>query len=146
MSLITKRYIAGSGGLPAQGTLPTNTTKTGTCSSLLTIVTGTGTLFTKELVRSDYLYNSATNEIREITGIINDTTLIIEAPFTSELAGQAVLMTRAQYISVAVTATGAGTKDGIAVATGQFISLNSNNGVAPFTYSGSLTFDVGYLG
>lgn len=146
MSLITKTYIAGSGGFPSSGPFPVASTKTGTCSSLLTIVTGTGTKFTTEIVRSDYLYNATTNEVRKITGISSDTILQIESPFTTELAGQAVFITRAQYISIAITATGSGTKDGVAIASGQFKSFNSENGIAPFTYSGSLTFDVGYLG
>lgn len=144
MALKTKRYIAGTAPAPAQGPLPFAIVKTGAVSSLLTVVTGTGTLFTKELVQSDYLYNATSNEIRKITGIQNDTTLIIESPFTSELAAAAVVITRVQYVSVAITATGAGTKDGVAIASGQFLSFNSDGGISPFTYSGSLTFDVGY--
>ena len=146
MSLKTKIFIAGSGGFPASGPLPLASTKTGTCSSLLTVVTGTGSFFTKEIVRSDYLYNATSNEIRKITGIANDTTFIIEAAFTTELSGAPVFITRAQYVSVAITAVGAGTKDGVAIAAGQFSSFNSGAGVEPFTYSGSLTFNVGYIG
>lgn len=145
MSLKTLRYIAGTAPLPSVGAFPAQTTKTGTISSLLTVVTGVGTLFAKELVQSDYIYNATTNEIRKIVGISSDTILRIDSPFTSELAGQAVFISRAKYVSVAITATGSGTKDGAVVATGQFISLNSDGGVAPFAYSGSLIFDVGYF-
>lgn len=144
MALKTKRYIAGVAPAPAQGTLPFATTKTGTVSSVGTVVTGTGALFTTELVQGDYLYNAATNEVRKITGIQNNTTLIIELAFTSPLSAVAVQISRAQFVSVAITATGAGTKDGVAIALGQFLSFNSDSGVDPFTYSGSLTFDVGY--
>jgi len=144
MALLTKRLIAGVGGFPAQGPLPIATTKTGTITSLLTVVTGTGTNFTKEVVRNDYLYNATSNEIRQIVGVTNDTILIIEAAFTTELAGQAVFITRAQYATVAIIATGAGTKDGQAIALGQFISMSGDFGIMPFTYSGSLTFDIGY--
>jgi hypothetical protein len=144
MALKTLRYIAGSGGFPSAGSLPAAVTKTGTITSLLTIVTGTGTQFTKDLVRGQYLYNSSTNEVRKITGVSNDTTLIIESAFTSELSASAVYMTEAQYVSIAITATGGAFKDGVAIATGQFISFNSDSAISPFTYSGSLTFDVGY--
>lgn len=144
MALKTKRYIAGTAPAPAQGTLPFAITKTGTVSSVGTVVTGTGTLFTTELVQSDYLYNAATNEIREITGIQNNTTLIIDSAFTSPLSAVAVQTSRTQFVSVAITATGTGTKDGVAIASGQFLSFNSDGGISPFTYSGSLTFDVGY--
>lgn len=145
MAVKTIRYIAGSGGFPAQGPLPLAMTKTGTISSLLTVVTGVGTLFTKEMVRGQYLYNQPTNELRKIAGIANDTTLIITSPFTSELAAQAAFLVSPQYNSVAITATGAGTKDGVAIASGQFISLNADSGEGPFTYSGSLVFDVSYF-
>lgn len=147
MTLITQRFIAGSGTFPASGPLPQSITKTGTISSLSTIVTGTGTLFTTELVRGDYLYNASTNEVRRIDAIFNDTTLVISSAFTTtELSGAALRISRAQYLSIGIIATGAAQKDNIALTSGQFISLNSNNCVAPFTYSGAVTFDVSYLG
>lgn len=144
MALKTKRYIAGTAPAAATGTLPFAITKTGTVSSVGTVVTGTGTLFTTELVQSDYLYNAATNEVRKITGIQSNTILRIDTAFTSPLSAVAVQTSRAQFVSVAITATGAGTKDGVAMTSGQNISINNDAGISPFTYSGSLTFDVGY--
>lgn len=150
MTLVTKRFISGAGGFASTGTLPVAITLTGTVSSsgtgvAGTVVVGTGTQFTKQVVQSDYIYNSVTNELRQVVGIANDNILIIDSAFTTGLSTQALLQCRATYVSVAITATGAGTKDGVAIATGQFLSFNSDSGVAPFAYAGSLTFDVGIV-
>jgi len=144
MPLKTERYIAGAGS-PASGPLPFSTTKTGTVTTLGTVVTGTGTQFDKELVVGDYIYNTTDNSVRRIVGIYDSGLLRIESPFTTQLAAAALLISRPRFLSVACIATGAATKDGVAIATGQFLSFNSEACVAPFTYSGSITFDVTYL-
>lgn len=145
MPLSTRRLIAGSGSTPTQGPLPLATTLTGTMSSVGTVVTGVGSLFTKDLVRSDHLYNTSTNEVRKISGISGDTILILDSPFSSDMASQAVLMSRAKYVSIGITATGGGQNNNVAIASGQFLSFNGDGNIEPFTYSGSLTFDVGYI-
>lgn len=146
MALKTIRYIAGTAPTPSAGPIPFAITKTGTVSSTGTVVTGTGTLFTTELVQGDYLYNAATNEVRKISGIQSNTILRIESAFTSGLSAVSVQVSRSQFVSIAITATGAGTKDGAAISSGQLLSFNNDSGLEPFTYSGALTFDVGYIG
>jgi len=145
MPLKTERYIAGTAPAPATGPLPFKDTKTGTISTIGTVVTGVGTLFDKELVVGDSIYNSTDNSLRKIVGIQDNLTLRIDSAFTTELVSSILYISRARYLSVTCIATGEATKDGVAIASGQFLTFNSEACVEPFTYSGSITFDVTYL-
>lgn len=68
------------------------TTLTGTVSSSDTTVTGTGTAFTSELKKGDYV-GIITKGYRKVTAIANDTSLTVSAGFDSPLAGETIKKT-----------------------------------------------------
>jgi hypothetical protein len=74
-------------------TVPYNSTKTGTITTLAKDVVGVGTLFTTELKAGDWIYVAAQNELRQITGVFDDTSLEITHGFTVELAAAPIIVT-----------------------------------------------------
>lgn len=145
------RYITGVGGFAAVGTLPVAVAKTGTFSSVGTIVTGTGTLFNKELVEGDWLYSTNSKELREV-GWINikrETNLKLVSAFTTPSINDPVLVCRTRYKSVMITISGAAvvTVNGKTYQPGEVLSFNSDTGIVPIYYDATgseITFDVTY--
>lgn len=68
------------------------TALTGTVSSSGTTVTGTGTLFTTELKKGDYI-GIASKGYRKVTNIASDTSLTVSASFDTALSGEAIKKT-----------------------------------------------------
>lgn len=100
-------------------TFPAAITLTGTIVSVGTLVTGTGTLFTTEIaygnanaipLRYKFIYSATRNEIREISHVLSDTTLILKTAFGGNLGSQALTCPdyRYQYkeVSIACADTG----------------------------------------
>jgi hypothetical protein len=57
----------------------------GTVSSTALVVNGTSTVFTEHFLRGDYIYDPNTQTARQITGIISDTEMRINAPFPTDM-------------------------------------------------------------
>jgi len=71
----------------AADTVPASASGTGTVSTAGTAVTGTGTAFLTELLPGSWLIDFASNEIRLVTAVSDDTTAYIQQAFTAPLAG-----------------------------------------------------------
>jgi len=146
-----ERFITGVDGFPNKGTLPTSRLLTGTFNSIDTVVTGTGSLFTTEMVEGDWLYSTTTNELRQIEGIQDDTILILGEGFSSNVTGDVVRTCRTLYRTIMITISGTVTStiDGKPWQPNEVESLNSNNSIRPIVYDASgggqeITFDVVY--
>lgn len=96
---------------------PAAVTLTGTISSTGTVVTGVGTLFLSEItstvnpgiLKYKYIYNSVTNEIREIASVQTDTTLTLVSAFAAPLSGVALTCpsNKFNYKEISVICAGA---------------------------------------
>jgi hypothetical protein len=147
--------ITGQNGFPSKGTLPKGRTLTGTFSSIGNIVTGTGTLFTKELagVRG-WLYSTTDNELRPFFQINGDTNLRLETPFTNNQTNQPVVVCMPLYKSIAAKsshATNASQINGRIFTAGSIKNFNFDAGINPITYdaasagtTGEITFNLAY--
>jgi hypothetical protein len=149
-----KTEITGQGGFPTKGTLPKGRPLTGTFSSVGTIVTGTGTLFTTELAgMQGWLYSTTDNELRMFTQINGDTNLVLDRAFTNNQTAQAVIVCTPLYMSIGAKsshATVAANLNNKTFSAGSTKSYNFavNN---PITYDaasganmGEITFDLAY--
>ena len=101
-------YITGHQTVPAAGT------KTGTCVTLGTGVTGSGTLFKTEMKAGSWLVDLTNNEIIKVVRVESDTLAYIDHAFTSPLASAAPSVivesdTNICTISVAIPASAAAT-------------------------------------
>ena len=65
------------------------TALTGTSSSSGTAVTGSGTTFASEIKVGDIIYANS-GEYREVTEVTNDTALVVDLAFTTDLSGDTV--------------------------------------------------------
>jgi hypothetical protein len=150
-----KTEITGQNGFATKGTLPKGRTLTGTFSSVGTIVTGTGTLFTTELAGArGWLYSTTDNELRPFFQINGNTNLVLETAFTNNQTSQAVIVCMPLYISIAAKsshATVAANLNNRTFAAGSVKNLNFDAGINPITYDaasganmGEITFDIAY--
>jgi len=150
-----KTEITGQSGFPTKGTLPKGRTLTGTFSSVGTIVTGTGTLFTTELAgMKGWLYSTTDNELRMFTQINGDTNLVLDKPFTNNQTNQAVIVCTPLYMSIAAYSSHSSAPANLnnkEFSAGTTKSYNNDAGIIPITYDaasgsnmGQITFDLGY--
>src|SRR5688500_14942926 len=101
-----KTEVTGLNSFPTKGTLPKGRTLTGTFSSVGTIVTGTGTLFTTELAgMQGWLYSTTDNELRMFTQINGNTNLVLDKAFTNNQTNQVVIVCQPLYVSIAAKST-----------------------------------------
>jgi len=110
---------------------PLPETKTGLIDSSLTVVKGTGTDFTEEDIRKgDFLWNQVQGELRKIVGKSYSSEILnIDSPFTTDLAGEPLVIVKANQIkSVSLSNIGgaAGTVDGEVIAILQTLSFGRN--------------------
>ena len=70
---------------------------TGTASSTGTAVTGVGTAFTTELSVGDVLANAAGDEFREVVSIADNTNLVVDSAYTTDLSTEAPTKVNAVY-------------------------------------------------
>jgi hypothetical protein len=146
--------ITGQNGFATKGTVPKGRTLTGTWSSVGTIVTGTGTLFTTELGGiAGWLYSTTDNELRRFFQINGDTNLVLEKAFTNNQTNQAMIVVEPLYQSVAAKsshATVAANLNNRTFTAGSVKNFNFPT-VNPITYDaasgsnmGEITFDFAY--
>lgn len=145
----TARYVTGVNGYAVKGTLPLARALTGTFSSAGTVVIGTGTLFTTEIVEGDWLFSTTTNELRRVEGVSTDTTLRLEQAFSVDQTTQATKTCRALYFTIILTVSGGTsvTINGATYKSEEIISYNASNCLMPWYYDATgseLTFDVSY--
>lgn len=97
--------------------IPREVQLTGTVSSSGVIVTGTGTLFTTQILqtgttmlRNKYLFSPANGQVIEIIKVLSNTSLMLAAPFTTPLSGENVYVPDISYnmYSVSLNPLGAG--------------------------------------
>lgn len=126
-------------------TLPASITLTGTISSVGTLVTGVGTLFTSEIayanadgkLRYKFIYNAGRNEIREIDRVLTDTTLVLKTAFGGNLTTQALTCPDYRYQYEEVTAACAGTGGIISTPGGSPVTMLQNSAIN-FRWDGGL--------
>lgn len=122
----------------------------GTVSSTDLIVNGTGTVFTEYFMRGDYLYDPHTNTVRQITGIISDTEMRIDAPFPQNMPALTKAM-RAGYVQVGqsndlTVASAVGEQFMVAYPTSLTSGYDGNmSHLLPFYWSKFFDLDVNHL-
>jgi hypothetical protein len=150
-----KTEITGKNSFPTKGTLPKGRTLTGTFSSVGTIVTGTGTLFTTELAgMQGWLYSTTDNEVRMFTQINGDTNLILDKSFTNNQTDQAVIVCTPLYIAIGAKSSHASNSASLnnrEFTAGSVKNFSFDGGLTPITYdaasgvsTGEITFDLAY--
>lgn len=117
--------------------IPSPLTLTGTISSVGTLVTGVGTLFTTEVqeknrthfaLKYTHIYDPNQNVARPIDYVLNDTSLLLKKAFPANMTSQAIQVPDAsvEYSEVSVLSIGAsGIIDGVTMATGSVINMNT---------------------
>lgn len=125
------------------GTIPANTTKTGTISSTGARVTGTSTLFKtfSQVRKGDFIFSQ--NQVRRVEAIYSDTIIGINAAFVPDLSAVAFKVIRhLPDVKVSILNTGGAvakistmTSDDQDLGQGVEISYESNNSVGPIAYN-----------
>ena len=125
-----------------QGVIPAATSGSGTFDIASgTRVTGTGSFFTTEIKQGDYLFNSATFEVRRIKHILNDTILDIESSFLAPVFAEAVSFVKKQDISniLQIGILNNGGADGIVdedvLPDGTSVNFSDSGGIGPLTFN-----------
>ncbi len=128
------------GNVTTAGVIPSATMKTGTISSYRTTINGTDTLFLTEVNTSDFIYSQ--NQVREVTSIISDTELEINAAFSGDLPDatdfflvDGTVNERQSISNIGATTAYIGTRDYDAqpLVIGGYIKYNST-ALGPITY------------
>lgn len=113
-------------------TVPLSGTKTGTCITEGTIVTGTGTSFLSEMPAGSWLVDLSANEIRKVIRVDSDTSAVLQQAFTVDLASAAPDVILASdlnivTISLSIPTGGAnGEIDGVTFPVGQSITFSKD--------------------
>ncbi len=144
------------GAIPAKGTFPLSTTKTGTITSTpgsaqasaKKVVVGTGTLFRSEVHEGDYIY--AGDVVRKVTDVVSDTMLYVEYPFPGTVTAEALKVCQAGKYKI-VEARNTGPVNAIyqeaKIEPADVVVRKNEMGLAPFSYDCStstaeITFDL----
>lgn len=126
-----------------QGCLPAPQILTGTLVSLGTTVTGTGTNFTKDIIKGMWIYSSLNNAVREVDYVNSATQLVLKSAFTTPMAGETFKCPFAGYYrSIGCVNTGgaSGMFNEVALAnTDPMVNFNNNFGLAPVAYDATGT-------
>lgn len=138
--------------IPTEGFIPLGENATGTVSSSGTTVVGTNTQFTVDFVRGMNMYAPSLKQVVGIAGVYDDTHLILEEPFVSNLTNATVQFIRANYVSIIAECNGSA--DAVLqnrpFKSGTLLSFNADDTVNPIIqYSASaanqsITFNVRY--
>jgi hypothetical protein len=137
-------------GLPStsttKGCYPTSVQKTGTITSTGTRVVGTSTLFTTELQKGDYIFNTTAAtapEVRRVKHILDNTHLILESAFTVDVSAINLNRVRPAYKSVGVANIGGadGVLNGGTLKSGVSPTIAAKDGflVEPFSFNATGT-------
>ena len=117
--------------------VPAATTLTGTVTSVGTLVTGTNTLFTTEILDQEvlyhplkykFLYDSNQTAVREIAYVLSDTSLILKEAFAGDMSSQTLKCPdpMIEYSDVSVLAIAAGAVlDGVVLASGSVVNYHT---------------------
>lgn len=138
--------------LATEGVIPVPVNATGTVTTYGISVVGTGTLFTHDFVRGNIIYAPSLKQWKRISGVYDDTHMVLDSAFVSDLSGDSIQYIRPKYVSVLVECTGSA--DAVlqnrALKSGTILSFNAEDNVEPvIQYSASasnqsITFDVKY--
>jgi hypothetical protein len=144
-----KTEITGVSSFPTKGTLPTGRTLTGTFSSVGTIVTGTGTLFTTELAGArGWLYSTTDNELRAFFQINGDTNLILERAFSSDQTDEDMIVCMPLYTAIGAKsshASIAANLDNRTFSVGSVENISNDGGINPITYDAASDLNMGQI-
>lgn len=125
------------------GCLPTPQVLTGTLVSSGTTVTGTGTNFTKDILRGMYIYSSLNNAVRRVAYVNSATELVLSSAFTTPMAGETFKYPfSGHYRSVACVNTGGATgifNESPLANTDPMVNINNEYGLAPIAYDATGT-------
>jgi hypothetical protein len=129
-----------------KGTIPAAVQISGTITSSGNRVVGTSTKFTTELFKGDYIYNTTaatTSAVRKVLHILDDTHLILESGFPSDVSGINTYRTRGKYAGVSIQNSGAaaGKINEGDITIGASININASDGfsVDPISYDATGT-------
>lgn len=94
--------------LTSTDTVPKSGAVTGTvtCAANSIVVTGSGTLFLAEVKGSDWIYDTANGEIRQVEMVNSDTELVLTEGFTNAQASATVKVSKGDTRGITVEADG----------------------------------------